>query len=119
MTNILKELNSISPKGKFILWANLRLQREEYENPIKIFLPKNYSCEQLQGFFAECSKYHYDSGFGGQELFGYVVFIDGTWLEREEYDGSERWVHKETPKYPTDEESNSSERERIDTICPF
>ena len=31
----------------------------------------------------------YNSGFGGQELFGNVWFDDGTWLSREEYDGSE------------------------------
>jgi hypothetical protein len=39
----------------------------------------------------------YDAGYGGQELFGFVVFEDGTWLERGEYDGSEWWEHKQTP----------------------
>lgn len=36
----------------------------------------------------------YDNGFGGQELYGNVVFTDGTWLERGEYDGLEWWDHK-------------------------
>ena len=40
----------------------------------------------------------YDSGFGGQELFGTITFKDGTWLERGEYDGSEWWEYKTTPK---------------------
>lgn len=36
----------------------------------------------------------YDAGFGTQELYGYVWFKDGSWLERHEYDGSEEWVFK-------------------------
>lgn len=39
----------------------------------------------------------YDSGFGGQYLFGWITFKDDTWLEREEYDGSEWWSYKEMP----------------------
>lgn len=39
----------------------------------------------------------YDDGWGGQWLFGIVVFSDGTWLERGEYDGSEWWEHKQLP----------------------
>jgi len=42
----------------------------------------------------------YDSGFGGQEIAPdlVIVFKDGTWLERHEYDGSEWWEYKETPQ---------------------
>lgn len=39
----------------------------------------------------------YDDGYGSQRLFGVVVFKDGTWLERGEYDGSEWWEFKSTP----------------------
>ena len=39
----------------------------------------------------------YDDGYGGQELYGTIVFNDGTWLERGEYDGSEWWAYKNTP----------------------
>ena len=39
----------------------------------------------------------YHAGFGGQEHYGTVVFEDGTWLERSEYDGSEWWEHKSLP----------------------
>jgi len=39
----------------------------------------------------------YDNGYGEQKLFGYVVFKDGTWLERSEYDGEEWWEYKKTP----------------------
>lgn len=41
--------------------------------------------------------FKYDHGFGGQNLFGWVVFDDGTWLERGEYDGSEWWEYKQCP----------------------
>ena len=39
----------------------------------------------------------YDDCYGGQELFGLIVFIDGSWLERGGYDGSEWWEYKKTP----------------------
>ena len=45
----------------------------------------------------ECLDFEYDSGYGGQELFGYIWYKDGTWSERGEYDGSEWWEHKERP----------------------
>jgi len=43
--------------------------------------------------------FEYDNGYGTQELFGYVWFTDGSWSERDEYDGSERWTHKSRPNY--------------------
>lgn len=41
--------------------------------------------------------FKYDNDFGKQELFGYVVFKDKTWLERDEYDGREWWEYKCCP----------------------
>jgi len=41
---------------------------------------------------------NYDNGYGGQELYGTLVFGDGSWLERFEYDGAEWWNYKQTPK---------------------
>lgn len=35
----------------------------------------------------------YNNGFGSQQLFGYVLFNDNTWLSRHEYDGSEWWEY--------------------------
>jgi len=42
----------------------------------------------------------YDSGFGAQEVACdlVVVFSDDTWLEREEYDGSEWWRYCRSPR---------------------
>ena len=38
--------------------------------------------------------FEYDNGYGSQELFGEIIFKDGSWLERGEYDGSEWWSYK-------------------------
>jgi hypothetical protein len=44
----------------------------------------------------------YDSGYGGQKLFGVIYCEDGVWIDRGEYDGSEWYnVHK----YPSLRES--------------
>ncbi len=40
----------------------------------------------------------YNAGYGGQELFGTIVFNDDSWLERDEYDGSENWIIKKLPE---------------------
>lgn len=42
-----------------------------------------------------------DSGYGAQELFGYIWYNDGTWSERAEYDGAEWWEHKIAPNFDT------------------
>ena len=39
----------------------------------------------------------YDRGYCCQELFGEVLFNDGTWLSRGEYDGSEWWDYNIAP----------------------
>ena len=46
--------------------------------------------------------FQYDSGYGGQRLFGYIWYAYGTWSEREEYDGSEWWAHKKCPEHNVD-----------------
>lgn len=41
----------------------------------------------------------YDDGFGAQEIASDLVVVgDNWWLEREEYDGAERWAYKKSPK---------------------
>jgi hypothetical protein len=44
--------------------------------------------------------FNYDDGFGGQELYGYIWYDDGTWSERSEYDGSEWWSYKKRKEVP-------------------
>lgn len=50
--------------------------------------------------FADAVRHlEYDSGYGAQEINESlaVVFNDGTWLERAEYDGAEWWEYKMCP----------------------
>lgn len=44
----------------------------------------------------------YDCGYGGREVAEdlIILFKDGSWLEREEYDGSEWWALRSTPVPP-------------------
>jgi len=45
---------------------------------------------------------NYDNGFGGVEVSIHLKIVgQNWWLERREYDGSERWVYKSQPKKPT------------------
>lgn len=50
--------------------------------------------------FIESLDFNYDSGYGGQNLFGTLWFEDGTWLSRGEYDGSEWWEYNIVPELP-------------------
>lgn len=73
--------------------------REEDEQTKKCILPLNYTESQLEDFYNSLD-FKYDSGYGGQELFGTVWLEDGTWLSRGEYDGSEWWEHNVLPEIP-------------------
>lgn len=63
-------------------------------------LPMEYTDQQYYVFLDKCSQYNYYSGYGEQELYGYIWLKDGTWFERYEYDGSEKWVYKKYPEMP-------------------
>ena len=49
--------------------------------------------------FRKIADREYYNGFGAQKIASdlVVVFKDGSWLERLEYDGAEHWVYKRTP----------------------
>ena len=42
--------------------------------------------------------FEYDNGYGLRYLYGKILFKDNSWLERGEYDGSEWWEYKISPK---------------------
>ena len=70
----------------------VRVVYSPYFNPIKM------SAEgTLENVLPELD-FNYDNGYGGQELYGYIWYTDGTWSERGEYDGSEWWEYKKTPQ---------------------
>lgn len=62
-------------------------------------LPCNYSKGDFNCFL-NLLNFKYDSGYGGQELFGTIWFIDDTWADRGEYDGAEWWQYQKCPDIP-------------------
>lgn len=64
-----------------------------------ITLKENWSNDEWLAFL-DGLRFNYNNGFGSQHLFGVVWFKDGSWLERYEYDGAEKWVLKRTPDIP-------------------
>lgn len=64
-------------------------------------------CKIIRGSLEEVKddlSYDYDNGYGGQELFGFIWYKDGTYSERGEYDGAEWWEHKSRPQIPNEDE---------------
>jgi hypothetical protein len=78
-------------------------QRYEFkgqgEHPKDAYLPVGFDQYELESFLKNLD-FKYDNGFGSQELYGEVWFDDGSWIERDEYDGSECWEYKRTPEIP-------------------
>ena len=68
-------------------------------NEVHYLLKVGYSETDFLKFIKSLD-FLYDSGYGGQELFGTIWFEGGDWLSRGEYDGSEWWKYNTTPKIP-------------------
>jgi hypothetical protein len=99
--NAKQELLAVIEKsGKALLWADIVTYEDKYaeKGPTHYFLYPSYTDAEYNAFL-ESIDFEYDEGYGSQELFG-DVGLDGAWLEREEYDGSERWALKQRPKAP-------------------
>tara|TARA_R110000824_G_scaffold144673_4_gene312676 strand:- start:311 stop:676 length:366 start_codon:yes stop_codon:yes gene_type:complete len=65
-----------------------------------VTLPLGYTADERE----QCMKFldvEYDNSFGCQVLEGFIWLADGTWIERQEYDGSEWWRRVVRPKMPT------------------
>jgi len=73
------------------------IQMGYYERDVFINLNKGYSKKEYEEFLQKLDK-EYDSGYGGQELYGTIWCEDGIWFTRGEYDGSEWWNKHQYPK---------------------
>lgn len=82
--------NNENPKTLFE-GAQLKYNASWEDKPWLVFTSKEYEA------FLDWLDFSYDSGYGSQELFGFILLKGGAWLERHEYDGSERWVKKTRP----------------------
>lgn len=58
-----------------------------------------YSKEEYD-LFIESLDIQFHSGYGTQEVYGFIWYKDGTWSSRGEYDGSEWWEYNECPEIP-------------------
>lgn len=76
-------------KGKEVELVRIAISKGYGEEPTRI----EGTLEQVLPLL----NFSYDDGYGGQELFGYIWYADGTWSERGEYDGSEWWRHMKRP----------------------
>ncbi|WP_456390639.1 hypothetical protein [Hydrogenimonas sp.] len=96
MVNAKEEiLDTIHAAGKFledIAYARICVLDDNFDKKEVWIFCKHGLQKNLRAL-----DFDYDEGYGAQELFGVVVFTDGSWLERYEYDGAESWVHKRTP----------------------
>lgn len=65
-------------------------------------LASGHSCSWEQ--FTRLADVSYDDGFGAAEVATdlVILFRDGSWLTRGEYDGSEWWNFHRTPQVPTE-----------------
>ena len=97
----LRELPKLKIKCAYISYnTEYFILGEEEDNPdtINIKLPLDYTEEEYNKFKKQLD-FNYDSGFGGQYLYGTIWMNDDkTWLERGEYDGSEWWNIKKLPE---------------------
>lgn len=80
-----------------IKFAKVSLVDYYGEDCCEAILRSTRSKEDEIEFLHQLSKIEYDNGYGSQELYGIIVFKDGSWLERREYDGSEWWAKCELP----------------------
>ena len=97
MTNAKEELL------QFLTYRELNLE-EVFDGAVIRFFPEwiehpaiTFQPNQLDRFLDYLDGLNYDSGYGTQELFGFVLLNDDTWLDRQEYDGHEWWVLRKRP----------------------
>ena len=108
MSNFKKEflehVKDLEPKIKCVVFEYQKRyfkDRHGYNEKIKLNLFPNYSQEDYE-YFLETLNFNYDSGYGTQEIFGFIWFVSGTFSERNEYDGSEWFEYVKTPEIPVD-----------------
>ncbi len=71
--------------------------------------------------FKKQAGFEYDAGLGGDEILPtlVIVFKDGSWLERDEFNGSSWWEYKHTPQLSEAPQSFriSTDRHRLEPVA--
>ena len=82
-------------KGRKLVCANIWLDAD-YGKNIKQVILKHHFTKQEFADFSDKLNFEYDSGYGGQQLYGRILFED-SYSDRGEYDGSEWWENHKMP----------------------
>jgi hypothetical protein len=98
--NARAELIYAIDKRQIILCAQIYVLSEyTYDFDKVIHLPMYYTAEMYDKFLVDLD-FDYDEGYGAQRLMGTIWLVNGDWIERGEYDGSEWWQYKTCPEIP-------------------
>jgi len=85
--------------GRTVKCAEIKFE-DDYS--FTAILPVNYTPVQYEKFLNSIDR-DYDEGYGGQNLFGTVWYMeDSTWSSRGEYDGLEWYEFMEIPEIPNE-----------------
>jgi hypothetical protein len=82
-----------------IICATVAISRSWYIST-EFNLKPGYTEQEYQEFLTNLD-FEYDSGYGGQQLFGTIWCEEGIWFDRGEYDGSEWWQFHQYPAIPS------------------
>ena len=97
MKNAREELLHFLKGMRMVKCANILYYKDGWNEAKHISLKIGYSEEDWHKFFEELdfefNPYNY-------ELKGILWLDGGTWIEREEYRGSDRWAHFRVPTIP-------------------
>lgn len=98
---LIDKLEEIYKTTQDIQWAKILYRHfmNDDENEMSIYFPGDKRFDTFEDFKNVLKNINYENRFGGQQLFGFVVFTDNSWLERGEYDGFEWWEYKRTPVF--------------------
>ena len=95
-------VNEINAKEEFIYRTKERevicaflLQSNENQYHLK----EGYTIDDYNQFLNDID-FIYDSGYGGQKVYGCIWYVDKSWSERGEYDGSEWWEFQKRIEIP-------------------
>ena len=81
-------------EGKKLVCARVGYE-PHYDGKEWFVLKDDYSTQEFNEF-VNALDFEYDDGYGGQRLFGTILFED-SYSDRGEYDGSEWWENHKMP----------------------
>lgn len=91
--NAKKEFLDIT-KGFNVIAAKISFGDEDYDYEFN--LKPSYTINEYNDFMKFLNR-NYDSGYGSQNLHGFIFCEDNVWMSRGEYDGSEWWDINQYP----------------------